>query len=110
MERESRERAIGGGLPPAVIAIGVILVHRGSGVVDLLDAVGAEPDDRVGADGRPRVMHRRVVLADVDAVGGHVEDAFLRLIDVVRRTLGRPVRSTAATFAIPSPMSSTPPK
>lgn len=43
---------------------------------------------RQAAADRPGDVRAQIDAADVDAVGGHVEDAFLRLIDVVRRTSG----------------------
>lgn len=43
---------------------------------------------RQAAAERPDDVQAQIDAADVDAVGGHVEDAFLRLIDVVRRTAG----------------------
>lgn len=43
---------------------------------------------RRNAADRPDDVQAQIDAADVDAVGGHVEDAFLRLIDLVRRTAG----------------------
>lgn len=43
---------------------------------------------RQAAADRPDDVQAQIDAADVDAVGGHVEDAFLRLIDLVRRTSG----------------------
>jgi putative thioredoxin len=42
------------------------------------EAAAAHPDD----------VDAQTLVADLDLAGGHVEDAFLRLIDVVRRTAG----------------------
>lgn len=43
---------------------------------------------RQAAAERPDDVQAQIEAADVDLVGGHVEDGFLRLIDVVRRTSG----------------------
>lgn len=43
---------------------------------------------REKAAGHPDDIDAQTMVADLDMVGGHVEDAFLRLIDVVRRTTG----------------------
>ena len=42
------------------------------------DAAAANPDD----------VDAQTLVADLDMLGGHVEDAFTRLVDVVRRTAG----------------------
>jgi putative thioredoxin len=42
------------------------------------DAAAAAPDD----------VDAQILVADLDLLGGHVEDAFRRLLDVVRRTAG----------------------
>ncbi|MBK7721500.1 MAG: tetratricopeptide repeat protein [Austwickia sp.] len=41
-------------------------------------AAAADPDD----------VEAQIVVADLDLLGGHIEDAFTRLIDLVRRTTG----------------------
>ncbi|AXH96105.1 tetratricopeptide repeat protein [Ornithinimicrobium avium] len=41
---------------------------------------------RQAAADRPEDVQAQIQAADVDLVGGHVEDGFLRLIDLVRRT------------------------
>ena len=41
-------------------------------------AAAADPDD----------VEAAITVADLDVLGGHVEDAFARLIDVVKRTSG----------------------
>lgn len=43
---------------------------------------------RQAAADRPDDVQAQIDAADVDMVGGHVEDGFLRLIDLVRRTAG----------------------
>lgn len=43
---------------------------------------------RAAAAGNPTDVAAQIDAADVDLVGGHVEDGFLRLIDTVRRTSG----------------------
>ncbi|MFD4972054.1 tetratricopeptide repeat protein [Streptomyces sp. NPDC058424] len=43
---------------------------------------------REEAAGKPADVQAQIAAADLDLVGGHVEDAFSRLIDTVRRTAG----------------------
>ncbi|GED84672.1 tetratricopeptide repeat protein [Streptomyces sp. 6-11-2] len=43
---------------------------------------------RKEAAGKPADVQAQIAAADLDLVGGHVEDAFSRLIDTVRRTAG----------------------
>ncbi|MFE9599323.1 tetratricopeptide repeat protein [Streptomyces hokutonensis] len=43
---------------------------------------------RTEAAGKPDDVPAQIAAADLDLVGGHVEDAFGRLIDTVRRTVG----------------------
>ncbi|HEX5088979.1 MAG TPA: tetratricopeptide repeat protein, partial [Nocardioides sp.] len=57
-----------------------LLMQRTAGV-DLQaarDAAAAAPDD----------VEAQILVADLDLLGGHVDDAFGRLLDVVRRTAG----------------------
>ncbi|MEV2250192.1 tetratricopeptide repeat protein [Streptomyces sp. NPDC050147] len=50
---------------------------------------GLDPQQvRKDAADRPTDVAAQIVAADLDLVGGHVEDAFGRLIDAVRRTAG----------------------
>lgn len=50
---------------------------------------GADPQDvRKAAAENPDDAQAQIAAADLDLVGGHVEDAFGRLIDTVRRTAG----------------------
>ncbi|MEU5901243.1 MULTISPECIES: tetratricopeptide repeat protein [Streptomyces] len=56
------------------------LLHRVQG----LDAQAVRKD----AADRPADVQAQIAAADLDLVGGHVEDAFGRLIDTVRRTAG----------------------
>ncbi|MFE4669586.1 tetratricopeptide repeat protein [Streptomyces sp. NPDC056716] len=57
---------------------------------DLLQRVqGLDPQQvRKDAADRPADVQAQITAADLDLVGGHVEDAFGRLIDTVRRTAG----------------------
>ncbi|MFJ5263852.1 tetratricopeptide repeat protein [Streptomyces sp. NPDC088387] len=57
---------------------------------ELLQRVqGLDPQQvRKDAADRPADAEAQIVAADLDLVGGHVEDAFGRLIDTVRRTAG----------------------
>ncbi len=57
---------------------GVKLMSRTQGV-DLAAARAAAADD-------PDDVDAQLLVADIDVVGGHVEDAFTRLVDTVRRT------------------------
>ncbi|MFF4753527.1 tetratricopeptide repeat protein [Streptomyces sp. NPDC002514] len=57
---------------------------------ELLQRVqGADPQQvRKEAAGKPGDVQAQIAAADLDLVGGHVEDAFGRLIETVRRTAG----------------------
>lgn len=57
---------------------------------ELLQRVqGADPlQVRKDAAEKPKDVQAQIAAADLDLVGGHVEDAFGRLIDTVRRTAG----------------------
>jgi putative thioredoxin len=52
-----------------------------------LDAAAAQEVRTAGAE-RPDDVEAQTLVADLDLLGGHVEDAFGRLIDLVRRTTG----------------------
>ncbi|MFJ2649635.1 tetratricopeptide repeat protein [Streptomyces sp. NPDC087420] len=43
---------------------------------------------REDAAGKPADVQAQIAAADLDLVGGHVEDAFSRLVETVRRTVG----------------------
>ena len=50
---------------------------------------GVDPGSaREAAAARPDDVDAQTLVADLDLLGGHVEDSFLRLIDLVRRTSG----------------------
>ncbi|MGV9312025.1 tetratricopeptide repeat protein [Streptomyces sp. NPDC003691] len=57
---------------------------------ELLDRVkGLNPQQvREDAAARPEDVEAQITAADLDLVGGHVEDAFGRLVETVRRTRG----------------------
>lgn len=57
---------------------------------ELLQRVSAADPQRVREDaaGKPGDVQAQIAAADLDLVGGHVEDAFGRLIDTVQRTVG----------------------
>jgi putative thioredoxin len=57
---------------------------------ELLERVqGVDPQAaRTAAAGAPGDVQAQLTAADLDLVGGHVEDAFGRLVDTVRRTAG----------------------
>ncbi|MGW4730348.1 tetratricopeptide repeat protein [Streptomyces shenzhenensis] len=57
---------------------------------ELLQRVqGADPQQvRKEAAEKPRDVQAQIIAADLDLVGGHVEDAFGRLIETVQRTAG----------------------
>jgi putative thioredoxin len=67
------------------------LLQRTEGV-DLNEA-------RAAAAANPDDVAAQTMVADLDLLGGHVEDAFIRLIDVVRRTTDKD-RDTARTHLI----------
>jgi putative thioredoxin len=52
-----------------------------------LDATSAQEVRTAGAE-RPDDVEAQTLVADLDLLGGHVDDAFARLIDLVRRTSG----------------------
>ncbi|HEX6247222.1 MAG TPA: tetratricopeptide repeat protein [Nocardioidaceae bacterium] len=52
-----------------------------------LDAAQAQEVRTAGAE-RPDDVDAQTLVADLDLLGGHVDDAFARLIDLVRRTSG----------------------
>jgi putative thioredoxin len=56
----------------------------------LLRRVGEVDPERARKDAadRPADVTAQITVADLDLVGGHVEDAFGRLVDTVRRTAG----------------------
>lgn len=58
--------------------------------VGLLErTAGADlPTARAAAADRPDDIDAQLLVADLDVLGGHVEDAFLRMVDLVRRTAG----------------------
>ncbi|MGW1588409.1 tetratricopeptide repeat protein [Streptomyces sp. NPDC002386] len=62
----------------------------GLGQAELLQRVqGMDPQRvREEAAGKPGDVDAQIAAADLDLVGGHVDDAFGRLIDTVRRTVG----------------------
>jgi putative thioredoxin len=43
---------------------------------------------RAAASAAPQDVDAQILVADIDLLGGHVEDAFARLVDTVRRTSG----------------------
>ncbi|MCD9878147.1 tetratricopeptide repeat protein [Streptomyces guryensis] len=57
---------------------------------ELLQRVGGLDPQQVRKDAaeKPADAEAQIAAADLDLVGGHVEDAFGRLIDTVRRTVG----------------------
>lgn len=66
------------------------LARLGLGQVQLLERTSSLDlaAVREAAAARPDDVAAQIAAADVDAVGGHVEDAFGRLVDLVRRTAG----------------------
>jgi putative thioredoxin len=58
--------------------VGLLLRTQGSDPQQARDAAAAAPSD----------PHAQVLVADLDLLGGHVEDAFARLVDTVRITSG----------------------
>ena len=64
--------------------------HLGLAQAELLQRVqGLDPQQvRKDAADKPADVQAQIVAADLDLVGGHVEDAFGRLIETVGRTAG----------------------
>ena len=54
----------------------------------LLDSAPDDADARAAAAADPDDVDAQCRVADLDLLGGHVEDAFGRLVDLVRRTAG----------------------
>ena len=55
----------------------------------LLRTQGADPQAaRAAASAAPADPRAQILVADLDVLGGHVEDAFSRLVDTVRVTSG----------------------
>ncbi|MGW3242280.1 tetratricopeptide repeat protein [Streptomyces sp. NPDC001070] len=69
---------------------GNIEAKLGLAQAELLERVqGADPQAlRKAAADDPSDVAAQIAVADLDLVGGHVEDAFGRLVDAVRRTAG----------------------
>jgi putative thioredoxin len=69
---------------------GNIEAKLGLAQAELLERVqGADPQAlRKAAADDPSDVAAQIAVADLDLVGGHVEDAFGRLVDTVRRTAG----------------------
>lgn len=66
------------------------MARLGLGQVQLLERTSGLDlaDVRARAAADPTDVTAQIQAADVDLVGGHVEDGFLRLVDTVRRTTG----------------------
>jgi len=75
--------------------------RAGLGQVELLRRTGSLDDRtaRAAAAERPDDVTAQCDVADLDLLGGHVEDAFSRLLDVVRRSDGAD-RDTARTHLV----------
>ncbi len=73
--------------PADVEAAGGLAMAKVLQRVGHLDAKTAQEVRREGAE-RPDDVTAQTMVADLDLLGGHVEDAFTRLIDLVRRTSG----------------------
>ena len=54
---------------------------------------------RAAAGAAPEDVDAQILVADIDLLGGHVEDAFARLVDTVRRTSG-PERDRARAHLV----------
>jgi putative thioredoxin len=66
------------------------LARVGLAQVKLLQRTAeADPQQaRAAAAAAPEDVDAQILVADIDLLGGHVEDAFARLVDTVRRTSG----------------------
>jgi putative thioredoxin len=82
--RSAYERALAQNPGDDEARVGVVrvaLLERGAQLTDLAavrQAAGDRPDD----------VDAQLAVADLDVIGGHVTDAFARLVDVARRTSG----------------------
>lgn len=76
----------------AVAGLAMAQVLKRTHGIDLNQARAAAADD-------PADIDAQTLVADLDLLGGHVEDAFARLIELVRRTSGAD-RDTARTHLI----------
>jgi putative thioredoxin len=56
-------------------------------LLDRVQGLDAQQARKDAAD-RPGDVTAQLAVADIDLVGGHVEDAFSRLVDTVQRTAG----------------------
>ena len=65
----------------AVLGLGQVRLLERTDGVDLQQA-------RADAAAHPTDVDKQTVVADLDVLGGHVEDAFVRLVDTVRATSG----------------------
>ncbi|UIJ36436.1 tetratricopeptide repeat protein [Allobranchiibius sp. GilTou73] len=65
----------------AVLGLGQVRLLQRTDGVDLQEA-------RAAAAAAPTDVEKQTVVADLDVLGGHVEDAFVRLVDLVRVTSG----------------------
>lgn len=65
----------------AVLGLGQVRLLQRTDGVDLHQA-------RADAAAAPTDVAKQTVVADLDVLGGHVEDAFVRLVDLVRATAG----------------------
>lgn len=65
----------------AVLGLGQVRLLQRTDGVDLQAA-------RAAAAAAPTDVDKQTVVADLDVLGGHVEDAFVRLVDLVRVTSG----------------------
>lgn len=79
--RAAYERALAENPKDVAATAGVAQV----GLLERLDGVDAAQVRQNAAD-RPDDVDAALACADLDVAGGHVEDGFLRLIDLVRRT------------------------
>jgi putative thioredoxin len=59
-----------------------------AGLMRRVAALGSGTDARAEAAAKPDDARAQCAVADLDVVGGHVVDAFTRLVDTVRRTSG----------------------
>lgn len=76
-----RALAVDPGDELARLGLGQVTLLRRTSRLDLASV-------RQAAAERPGDVQAQIEAADVDVVGGHVEDAFLRLVETVRRTSG----------------------
>ena len=77
-EKALKENPADGDAQLGLAQVGLMRRTQGVDLQAARDAAAQQPDD----------VDAQTAVADLDVLGGHVEDAFGRLVDLVRRTSG----------------------